>query len=91
MSGNRILGLASPNSNSSAISKKYADDNFLSSSGDVDMGGNEMKGVGLPTTDTSATNKKYVDDEISSASSLSSHFFAQADKKYLSKTSAANI
>ena len=72
------------------MSKKYVEDNFLSSSDDIDMSGHEVKGLGVPTTDTSATNKTYVDDKILIASSTGGHSPTQANNKYLLKTVAAS-
>ncbi len=50
MVGNKIIGLDSPHSGSSAVNKQYVDDNFLSSTGDVDMSGNEIKGLSVRKT-----------------------------------------
>ena len=59
MGGHEIMGLDSPHSGSSAMSKKYVEDNFLSSSDIL-----TWVDIGVPNMHTSATNKKDVDDKV---------------------------
>ena len=72
----KIVGLATPTSNTDAATKKYVDDNAGSSdlsnylkkdgtvpmNGDFNVGNNKIVGLSTPTTNTDAATKKYVDD-----------------------------
>ncbi len=88
MDGNETIGLDDPRTDSSATSKRYMSDNFLSSSGDIDMSGNEITGLGTTSVNTSATNKKYVDDKVVNVGGLTQ---VQADNRYLKKTDATTM
>ena len=72
----KIVGFATPTSNTDAATKKYVDDNAGSPdlsnylkkdgtvpmTGDFNVGNNKIVGLSTPTTNTDAATKKYVDD-----------------------------
>ena len=76
LNNNKIVGLATPTTNTDAATKKYVDDNtaapdlsdYLEKDGTVAMTGNlnlnnnKIVGLATPTTNTDAATKKYVDD-----------------------------
>ena len=76
LNNNKIVGLATPTTNTDAATKKYVDDNtaapdlsdYLENDGTVAMTGNlnlnnnKIVGLATPTTNTDAATKKYVDD-----------------------------
>ena len=97
MGGHEITNIDSnPMTDQSVVSKKYVEDNFLSSRGtmtdDLNMGGYEVIGLsGVPSFNNSAASKKYVDDEILAglrgvSGGISQ---AQADARYVRKTKIA--
>ena len=71
----KIVGLATPVSNTDAATKKYVDDNTgspdlsdylekdgsVTMTGNLNLGANKIINLSTPTSDTDATNKDYVD------------------------------
>ena len=70
MNQREIKGLGSPSSGSSAVNKKYLEDNTLTLNGvnvmkgNLKMGQNNIIGLADPTGGGQAANKSYVDGEI---------------------------
>ena len=76
METKKILGLATPTSNTDAATKKYVDDNTaapdlsdylekdgtVAMTGDLNVGNNKIVGLATPVSNTDAATKKYVDD-----------------------------
>ena len=72
----KIVGLATPTSNTDAATKKYMDDNTaapdlsdylekdgtVAMTGDLNLNNNKIVGLATPTSNTDAATKKYVDD-----------------------------
>ena len=76
----KIVGLATPTSNTDAATKKYVDDNTaapdlsdylekdgtVAMTGDLNVGNNKIVGLATPVSNTDAATKKYVDDNTGS-------------------------
>ena len=72
----KIVGLATPTTNTDAATKKYVDDNTgapdlsdylekdgtVAMTGDFNVGNNKIVGLATPVSNTDAATKKYVDD-----------------------------
>ena len=84
----KIVGLATPTSNTDAATKKYVDDNTgrpdlsdylekdgtVAMTGDLNVGNNEIKNLSNPTQDKEATTKDYVDKLIHHTAVQPSHY-----------------
>ena len=80
LGNNKIVGLATPTSNTDAATKKYVDDNTaapdlsdylekdgtVAMTGDLNVGNNKIVGLATPVSNTDAATKKYVDDNTGS-------------------------
>ena len=77
---NKIVGLATPVSNTDAATKKYVDDKTgspdlsdylekdgtIAMTGDLNVGNNKIKNLSNPTQDNEAVTKNYVDKLVQS-------------------------
>ena len=85
---NKIVGLATPTSNTDAATKKYVDDNAgipdlsnylkkdgtVSMTGNLNVGSNKIVGLGKPTQDNDAVNKDYADKLVHHTAVQPSHY-----------------
>ena len=85
---NKIVGLATPVSNTDAATKKYVDDNTgspdlsdylekdgtVAMTGDLNVGNNKIKNLSNPTQDKEATTKDYVDKLVHKNAVQPSHY-----------------
>ena len=80
LNNNKIVGLATPTSNTDAAPKKYVDDNSgspdlsdylekdgsVTMTGNLNLGSNKIVGLATPVSNTDAATKNYVDDNAGS-------------------------
>ena len=78
MDGNEVKGLGAPTDDTSAVTKKWVDDEIVKQAaitiqpagftmtGDINMGGNEVVNLGDPTTGKSAVHRDWVVGKLNS-------------------------
>ena len=78
MDGNEVKGLGAPTDDTSAVTKKWVDDEIIKQAaitiqpagftmtGDINMGGNEVVNLGDPTTGKSAVHRDWVVGKLNS-------------------------
>jgi hypothetical protein len=76
MDGNEVKGLGTPTDDTSAVTKKWVDDEIVKQAsvtiqpagftmtGDINMGTNEIKNLGNPTTGKSAVPKDWIEGRL---------------------------
>ena len=96
----KIVGLATPTSNTDAATKKYVDDNAgapdlsdylekdgtVTMTGDLNVGNNKIINLSKPTQDNDAVNKDYADKLVHKTAVQPSHYNNQFD--YLMSSAA---
>ena len=88
MGNKKIVGLATPTSNTDAATKKYVDDNTgspdlsdylekdgtVAMTGDLNVGNNKIKNLSNPTQDNEAVTKDHVDKVVHHTAAQPSHY-----------------